>query len=106
MAVVSADSNVFNAEVSKGSPVIVDFYADWCGPCRMIKPVFEKLSENYEGKVTFLKLNVDEAGDIASKFGVSSIPTVIFFKDGQPADRFLGAMPEKGIADFIQKNLK
>jgi thioredoxin len=104
MSVIHADSDAFAKAIGGQLPVIVDFYADWCGPCRMLKPSFEKLSGTYDGKVVFLKVDVDKAGDIAGQFGVSSIPTVIMFKNGQPVDRFTGVMPEKSIDDFIKKN--
>ena len=104
MSVIDANAEIFEKEIAEGGAVVVDFYADWCGPCRMLKPIFEKISVNYEGAVKFLKINVDNASEIASKYAVSTIPTVIFFKNGSATDRFMGAMPEKGIAEFIEKN--
>jgi thioredoxin 1 len=86
----------FDADVAKGD-VIVDFWAPWCGPCRMVGPVIEQLAEQYGDKVTVGKLNVDENPATAGKFGVMSIPTIILFKDGQPAKKVIGA---RGKADF------
>ena len=95
----------FNSEVKNSKvPVLVDFYADWCGPCRMLSPIIEKLAKKYEGKVKVYKLNVDEAGVTAGKYNVSSIPTVIMFKNGNFVDQFMGAIPEPMIEDFIKKN--
>ncbi|MDA3900388.1 MAG: thioredoxin [Spirochaetes bacterium] len=105
MSLLHLNSDNFKKEVEESElPVLVDFYADWCGPCRMIAPVIEKLAGKYEGKVKIAKLDVDSASDIAQKFDVSGIPTVILFKNGKAADRFSGALPENAIDDFISRN--
>ncbi len=105
MSLLHIDESNFSQEVKDSDiPVLVDFYADWCGPCRMIGPVIEKLAGKYEGKVKVAKLDVDKAGSIAAQFQVSGIPTVIMFKDGEAVDRFSGALPEPAIEDFISKN--
>jgi thioredoxin 1 len=105
MSLLNVDTANFENEVLKSDvPVMVDFYADWCGPCRMITPVMEKLAEKYDGKVKVAKLNVDNAGDIAAKYGVSGIPTVIIFKSGEDVDRFSGALPQNAIEDFVDRN--
>ena len=89
-----SDQN-FEAEVLKSDlPTMVDMWAPWCGPCRMLGPVVEKLGEDFEGKVKVCKLNVDENPQTASTYGVMSIPLVLFFKDGQKVDESLGAVPE------------
>ena len=75
-------------------PVIVDFYAPWCGPCRMTAPVIDKLSKDYDGKLLFYKLNVDENPQTATKYRIMSIPTLLFFKDGDKVDQVVGAVPE------------
>ena len=81
MATIALDSQNFDQEVIQSSiPVVVDFYADWCGPCKMVGPIVEELSNDYEGQIKFGKLNVDNAQDLAASFGVSSIPTIIFLK--------------------------
>jgi thioredoxin 1 len=93
----------FETEVVKSEiPVVVDFWAPWCGPCRMLGPVIEKVSENYSGRVKFCKINVDENQISASKFGVKSIPTVIYFKDGAKKDISVGALPENAIKSKVE----
>lgn len=89
----------------KTMPVLVDFYADWCGPCQMAAPIIEKLSDEYQGKAMLCKLNVDEARDVAMKYEVQSIPTVIIFKNGQEVDRQIGFPGEDGYVAMIEKAL-
>ncbi|MBW1678755.1 MAG: thioredoxin [Deltaproteobacteria bacterium] len=101
MVIEVIDQN-FEEEVLKSElPVLIDFWAPWCGPCQMVSPVIEKLSEEYSGKLKFCKINVDVAQVTASKFGIMSIPTLMFFKNGQNVDQIVGTVPESGIKPKI-----
>lgn len=96
------DSN-FNSVVKEHSRLVIDFWAPWCAPCRMIEPIFHELAEAYAGVVSFGRLNVDENPATAAKFGVMSIPTLIMFKDGIEVDRIVGALPRRFIEYKIRK---
>jgi thioredoxin 1 len=94
MAVNFSESN-FQKEVMESSNLsVVDFWAEWCGPCRMVGPIIEELSKDYEGKANIGKVNVDENPDIAAQFGIRSIPTILFIKNGEVVDRLVGAAPK------------
>lgn len=82
--------------------VLVDFYADWCGPCKMVSPIIEELSQEMKD-VSFVKVNVDNDSDLAGQYNVSSIPTFIIFKDGQPVSQFVGAMGKEGFVEQLSK---
>ena len=92
-------------ELMKEDAVLVDFFATWCGPCKMLTPVIESVAEKLEGKVTVVKVEVDQSSDVAQRFGIMSVPTVILFKKGEVAASFAGYQPERQIMAFIEQNL-
>ncbi len=97
----------FEKEILKSqTPAVVDFYADWCGPCRMVSPVIEQLSQEYAGRVKFAKVNTDENPEIAMKYGIMSIPTIMVFKNGQVASTVIGAGPASTYRQKIEAALK
>ncbi len=104
MAVGYTNDATFTEDIKEGL-VLVDFYADWCGPCKMIAPVLDQLSGEFEGKARILKLNTDESPATARSFGVMSIPTLILFKDGQKIDQVMGFQAKPQLAAFINKHL-
>ncbi len=101
----TAETSFEDDVVKSDVPVVVDFWAEWCGPCRVIAPIVEELSKEYDGKVRFAKVNVDENPDLAGRFGVQGIPTLIIFKDGKEAGRLVGAAPKRRLAQEIEKSL-
>jgi thioredoxin 1 len=101
MANVITDAN-FKELVNGDKPVVVDFWAEWCGPCRMIGPFVEELAVEYEGKVFIGKLNVDENEEITDQFGIRSVPTLLFFKNGKLTDKIIGAASKNVIEEKIK----
>ena len=102
MATVKVDKSNFQADVLNASqPVVVDFWAEWCGPCKMIGPSLEEIATELGGKVKIAKLNIDENPELAAQFGVRSIPTLIMFKGGEVADMKVGAAPKTALSHWI-----
>ena len=101
---VEVTDTTFDSEVLRsGTPVLVDFWAEWCGPCRVLGPVIESLSEEYDGKVKVAKVDVDANQQVAMQFGIRSIPTVILFDNGQIVDTFIGVRPKSDYDASLQK---
>jgi thioredoxin 1 len=104
MAVIQMTDDRFEEVVLKSElPVMVDFGATWCGPCKKVEPVIEEISEEYAGKMIAVKCDVEECPDTAAKFGIMNIPTVLFFKGGQIVDKNVGAAPKKAFVEKLEK---
>lgn len=101
MALVITDSN-FDELLKSGKPLVVDFWAEWCGPCKMIGPIVEDLSHEYEDKVIIGKLDVDENNDVTTRYGIRNIPTILFFKDGLQVDKQVGATQKSVMVQKIE----
>ena len=100
---MKVDSTNFDTEVKNSDvPVLVDFWAPWCGPCKMIGPIVEELAGDYEGKIKVAKINVDDNQELASQFGIRGIPTVMIFKDGEVANSFVGLRPKEDLAKALE----
>lgn len=104
MAKVATNTN-FTGLLQSEKLVVVDFWATWCGPCRMLSPVLDEVEEEMADKIQVVKVNVDDADEIASQFRIMSIPTLLFFKDGQVVDKTVGAMPKSTLIEKINTNL-
>ncbi len=99
------DSAAFLAALEEKKTLVVDFWAEWCGPCRMLAPVMEEVSDEFEGKAEFVKIDVDENPDLAREYSVMSIPCVMVFKDGAMAGKNVGFVPKEAMKEFIEKNI-
>ncbi|MGO0060047.1 thioredoxin [Brevibacillus fluminis] len=105
MAIVNVSDQSFGQEVEQSGTVLVDFWAPWCGPCKMIAPVLEQIDSEVGSQMKIVKLNVDDNPDTAGRFGVMSIPTLIVFKDGQPVDKLVGFQPKEALMAALGKHL-
>lgn len=104
MAMTITDSN-YKELLESGKPMVVDFWAEWCGPCRMIGPIIDELAEEYADRVVIGKVNVDENNDIVGEYGIRNIPAVLFFKDGKMVDKQVGAAQKAAFVEKIEKIL-
>jgi len=105
MAQIFTDQNFDELVLKSDKPVVVDFWAEWCGPCRMLAPVVEELSEEFKGSALIGKLNVDENAEVSMRYGIRSIPTLLFFKNGELVDKQVGVVPKNVLAEKIKKHL-
>jgi thioredoxin 1 len=105
-SIVHLTDDTFDEGIKKAvGPVLVDFWAAWCGPCKMIAPSLEQLATELNGKVTVAKVNVDENGDLSNRFGIRSIPTLLVFKDGRVVDQVVGAVPKEQLRRLLDKHV-
>jgi thioredoxin 2 len=103
---VDATQDTFDAEIKASVPVVVDFWAPWCGPCRMIAPALENQARKHAGELKVVRLNVDEAPELGARYSVQGIPLLVIFGDGEERDRLVGAVPERQIEQWIEPHLK
>lgn len=104
--VKAMDSAAFRKALAEGKTLVVDFWAEWCGPCRMVAPIIDELAAEYEGRVIIGKMDVDNNNDVVAQFGIRNIPTIIFFKDGKPVDKQVGAAPKATLAAKVEALLQ
>ena len=102
---INVDSTNFEKILEEYENVVVDFWAEWCMPCKMLSPIIEELAKEFAGKVVFAKLNTDENPLIANKYNITGIPTLIFFRKGKPVDKIVGAVPKGELVRWIKRNL-
>ena len=105
MAIEITDNNFEDTVLKSDKPVLLDFWAEWCGPCRMVGPIVEELSKEYEGKAVIGKLNVDHNPNVSMQFGVRSIPTLLYFKNGIVVDKQVGAVPKNILASKLEAQM-
>lgn len=105
MALEVTDSNFEEIILKSDKPALVDFWAEWCGPCRMLTPAVEALSEEYDGQAVIAKLNVDENPEVCAKYGIRNIPTILFFKNGEVVEKQVGVAPKNVLAEKIDSIL-
>lgn len=102
MALEATDSNFDEMILKSDKPVIVDFWAEWCGPCRMVGPIVEEVGHDYDGKAVVAKVDVDSNPGITARYGIRNIPTILFFKNGEVADKQVGAVPKSTIVNKLE----
>jgi thioredoxin len=105
MSVVNVSDANYKEVLAAGQPVVLDFWAEWCGPCRMVSPIIDELAEEYAGRITVGKVNVDENDTVVAEYGIRNIPTVLFFKDGQVVDKQVGAAQKAAFVEKMNKLL-
>lgn len=105
MAVEFTDSNFEELALKSDKPVIIDFWAEWCGPCRMVSPIVEQIATEYEGKAVIGKLNVDHNPNVSAQFGIRNIPTILFMKDGKVVDKQVGAVPKGVLVEKLEAQM-
>jgi thioredoxin len=105
MSVVNVSDANYKEVLAAGQPVVLDFWAEWCGPCRMVSPIIDELAEEYAGRITVGKVNVDENDTVVAEYGIRNIPTVLFFKDGQLVDKQVGAAQKAAFVEKMNKLL-
>ena len=106
-AVIHLDSRSFDEVVgSSDKPVVVDFWAEWCRPCLVMAPIYEEVARELAGRAVFAKVNVDEAPELAERFNIMAIPTIMVFVDGRPVDRLVGAVGKEGLLAFLSKHIR
>ena len=105
MALEFTEANFEELALQSDKPVLVDFWAEWCGPCRMVGPIVEEISNEYDGKAIIGKVNVDENPGISSKYGIRNIPTILFLKNGEVVDKSVGAVPKNILTDKLDSHI-
>lgn len=105
MAAIHANEEAFAKLLESGEPMLVDFFATWCGPCKMLSPVIEEVAADYEGKVHVLKVDTDENQSLAVNYGIMNIPTVVLFQGGNEVDRLVGVLPKESFCQMIDSHL-
>jgi thioredoxin 2 len=103
--IVDADAQSFDEETKASVPVLVDFWAPWCGPCRMVSPIVERIAQESAGRLKAVKLDIDGAPEIATRFGVQGIPLLVLLRDGEEIDRLVGAVPERELRRWVEPHL-
>jgi len=105
MAIELTDANFEELAINSDKPVVVDFWAEWCGPCRMVGPIVEELAKDYDGRAVIGKVDVDNNDEISAKFGIRNIPTILFLKNGEVVDKQVGAVQKSALAEKLDKLL-